>query len=365
MSETLSFPGMGISFTLNRVAFHIGNVAIYWYGIIVALAFLAGITYILYRVRRFGLDADRVIDVLFGGALGAVVGARLYYVVFSWNEYKDNLLKIFNTREGGIAIYGAIIGGFLAGYILCRVRRVKFLPMADLAAGGLILGQGIGRWGNFVNIEAFGGNTTMPWGMTSESIVNYLRANAQNLSNLRMDIDPNMPVHPTFFYESVWCLLGFAVIALYTRHRRFDGELVLLYSIWYGVGRAVIEGLRTDSLLFGTLRISQVFAVLCVIVSALIWLSVRSRIRRSGDPEYLKLHVDTEEGQMILAGTFYKSKARRNTFRMLKKRKSPMETLKVTELPDEENEREIPLSEDMEVPPPKKAQQDEDAHNAD
>lgn len=313
MSEVISFPGMGLEFTLNRVAFYIGNFAIYWYGIIIAAAFLAGITYILYRVRRFGLDSDRVVDVILGGALGAIIGARLYFVVFSWDMYKDNLLSVFNMRSGGIAIYGAIIGGFLAGYIMCRVRNVSFLPMADLAVGGLILGQGIGRWGNYVNVEAFGGNTGMPWGMTSPGIQSYLAANATALGELNMKIDPMMPVHPTFFYESVWCLLGFAAIFFYTSRRRFDGELLLIYSMWYGLGRAFIEGLRTDSLLIGTLRVSQVLAILCVLVSGLIWFSVHSKIKRSKDDDYLKLYVNTEEGQMILSGTFYKKKARKST----------------------------------------------------
>lgn len=309
--NTLSFPGLGLEFHLNPVAFTIGDFSIKWYGIIIALAFLCGITYVLYRVKDFGLDGDRVIDVILGGAVGAIVGARLYYVIFSWDLYKDNPIDIFKTWEGGIAIYGGIIGGFLIGLLMCRIRRVRFWPMADLAVGGLILGQAIGRWGNFVNIEAFGGNTDLPWGMTSPVITEYLRAHMVELEGLNMTIDPNMPVHPTFFYESVWCLIGFVVIVLFTKHRRFDGELVLLYSAWYGAGRAVIEGLRTDSLLWGTLRVSQVLAILCTLASLIIWAAIRSRIRRSSDPDYLKLYVQTEEGQSVLAGTFYQKKGKK------------------------------------------------------
>ncbi len=305
MTETLSFPGLGLQFHLNRVAFQIGGFAIYWYGIIIAVAFLAGMLYAFKRVRIFGLDADRVVDVALGAIIGALVGARLYYVIFSWDEFSGNLLSIFNTRQGGIAIYGGVIGGFLAGWAMCKWRRVRFLPMADLAVGSIILGQAIGRWGNFVNVEAFGGNTSMPWGMTSPGITAYLRAQAGELADIGMKVDPALPVHPTFLYESVWCLIGFALIALYTKHRRFDGELVLFYAAWYGAGRFVIEGLRTDSLLIGTMRVSQLVALLCVIVSVTVWIVVRSRIHRSADPDYLRLYVETEEGQSVLAGTFY------------------------------------------------------------
>ncbi len=310
MSETLAFPGLGLEFSLNRVAFTIGPVTIYWYGIIVALAFLAGISYALSRVKSFGLDGDRVIDVVIIGAIGGIVGARLYYVAFSWDQFKDDPVRIFMTWQGGIAIYGGIIGAFLAGLLMCKIRGVKFLPMLDLAVGGMILGQAIGRWGNFVNIEAFGGNTTLPWGMTSPVITNYLQSHLNELSAIHMQVDPSLPVHPTFLYESIWCLAGFIVIALYTSHRRFDGELLLLYTAWYGLGRSVIEGLRTDSLLLGTIRISQLLAILCVLGSAVTWAVIRSKIHRSADPNYLKLYVYTEEGQSILAGTFYPVKGK-------------------------------------------------------
>lgn len=341
MIETLSFPGLGLELTLNRAAFTIGGFTIYWYGILIGLAFLAGITYILYQVRSFGLDADRVIDVILGGAVGAIIGARAYYVLFSWDMFKDNLWDIFNTRQGGIAIYGAVIGGFIAGFIVCRFRQVRFVPMADLAVGGLLLGQAIGRWGNFVNIEAFGGNTTMPWGMTSPTIVNYLTQHKNSLAAINMTVDPQMPVHPTFFYESIWCLIGFILLVFLTKKRRFDGELLLFYCIWYGVGRAVIEGLRTDSLLLGTLRVSQVLAVLCVIVAALIWLSVRSKIRRNADEDYLKLYVNTDEGQMVLAGTFYKKKVRHS-------KREEEERAQEREVPLEEAEADKPQEETVE-----------------
>ena len=145
--------------------------------------------------------------------------------------------------------------------------KVRFVPAVDLAAGGFFIGQAIGRWGNFVNIEAFGGNTSLPWGMSSSVITSYLTEHEAELEALGMNIDPNMPVHPTFLYESIWCLLGFLFLAWYTKRRKFDGELILIYMMWYGAGRAVIEGLRTDSLMIPntSLRASQMLALAMVI----------------------------------------------------------------------------------------------------
>lgn len=307
MDQIVSFPGIGIGeFTINRVAFSMFGYPIYWYGVIIAAAFLLGVGYILWRVRLFGLDADRVLDVILGGVIGGIVGARLYYVIFSWSQYKDNLLDIFNIRSGGIAIYGGVIGGFLVGFLMCKLRRVKFLPMADLAVGGLILGQGIGRWGNFINVEAFGSNTTLLWGMKSPSITAYLTANQAMLAAQGITVDPAMAVHPTFFYESIWCLLGFVLIVLMTKRRRFDGELTLIYAAWYGLGRAVIEGLRTDSLMWGSMRVSQVLAAVLVVVAMAVLVYVRASIKKSTNPDYLKLYVNSDEGQAVLSGQFYR-----------------------------------------------------------
>ncbi len=305
MSEVLSFPGLGLSFELNRVAFTVGSRPIYWYGIIIALAFLAAASYVLVRARAFGLDGDRVMDVVLGSVLVGIVGARLYYVAFTWSQYSENPVSIFYIWEGGIAIYGGIIGGILAAALICKWRRVRFIPMLDLAAGGVLLGQAIGRWGNFINIEVFGGNTNLPWGMTSPSISWYLEQNSAELSRIGMTVDPALPVHPTFLYESLWCLLGFAVLNWYAKKRRFDGELGLFYLGWYGLGRFFIEGLRTDSLLLGTLRVSQVLALVCVLAAAIALTTIRSRIRRANDPDYMRLYIETDEAKEILAGTFY------------------------------------------------------------
>lgn len=353
MNQTVSFPGLGIGeFTINRVAFSVFGHPIYWYGIIIALAFLLGILYIVKRAHIFGLDSDRVMDVVLGAVIGGIIGARAYYVIFSWEQYRDNLADVIKIWEGGIAIYGGVIGGFLVGAWASKIRKVRFIPMADLAVGGLILGQSIGRWGNFINVEAFGSNTSLPWGMTSPSIAEYLTRHQAALAAQGVAVDPAMPVHPTFFYESMWCLIGFLLIAFAARRRRFDGELTLLYAAWYGAGRAVIEGLRTDSLMWGNVRVSQALAVILVIASIAIWLLIRSKIKKSGDQEYLKLYVDTAEGQAVLNGTFYQKPAE-------EKQLSDGETL-----PMEQQESAAP-SEEEQTADKAEGENDQDESNAD
>lgn len=309
MNSIVSFPGLGLEFELNRVAFHIGSIPVYWYGILIATGFILAILYASRRAKEFGIDADRMLDVVLGGAIGGIVGARAYFVLLRWDYYGQNLDQIFNTRSGGMAIYGGIIGGVLIGYLMCRIRKVKALPALDLAAGGFLIGQCIGRWGNFVNIEAFGGNTGLPWGMASEKITAYLTQHEQELEAIGMNIDPNMPVHPTFLYESIWCLLGFLFIAWYTKRRKFDGELILIYMMWYGSGRAVIEGLRTDSLMIpGTnLKASQVLAIVLVAAALIIDIVKTIQVKKNGKA----LFVDSEEGQLIVKGEFYPKKEKK------------------------------------------------------
>lgn len=340
--QIISFPGLGIEeFSINRIALSIGSLHIYWYGVIIAAAFLAAILYILARVRSFGLDSDRVLDVILAGVVGGIIGARLYYVVFSWDMYKDDPMKIFRIWEGGLAIYGGIIGGFLVAFIVAKLRRVKFIPLADLAVGGLILGQGIGRWGNFVNVEAFGSNTSLPWGMASPSVERYLSIHQAALAAQGIQVDPSMPVHPTFFYESVWCLLGFLVILWYTKRRRYDGELLLIYVAWYGLGRSVIEGLRTDSLMWGNFRVSQLLAILLCVTSLLLMIYIRGKIRKNDDPDYLKLYVYTEEGQAILSGQFYRRRHPDEIEAENKELEEPTPSVPLEELNQQEPEQTI------------------------
>lgn len=313
MTQIVSFPGLGFDISVSPEAFSIGNISIKWYGIIFACAFLLGTLYVLKNVKKFGLDSDRVMDVLLGAILCGVIGARIYYVIFTWDMYKDNLLDIFKIWNGGIAIYGGVIGAILGGWFLCKWRKVKFLPMLDLCSAGLILAQAIGRWGNFVNVEAFGSATNVPWRMTSAYATGMGSTQVQRyLASLTPEQvtalggTEAIGVHPTFFYESLWCLLGFFLLMWMTKRRRFDGQMILAYAIWYGVERFVVEGLRTDSLMIGNLRVSQILAILSAIAALVVMLMVLAKKKSHNDPEYLKLYVDTDEAQLIREGTFYK-----------------------------------------------------------
>ncbi|HIX66430.1 MAG TPA: prolipoprotein diacylglyceryl transferase [Candidatus Anaerotruncus excrementipullorum] len=302
--QTVSFPGLGLGpFTLDRVAFTLFGKPIYWYGILIAAAFLAAIGYILKRCRRFGLDNDRAMDVIFGAVILGIIGARIYYVVFSWEDYRNNLADIFKIWNGGIAIYGGIIGGIIGGWLVCKFRKLPFLPMADVSLTGVILAQAIGRWGNFVNVEAFGRATDLPWRMSSPQAAQYLLNTQQISPDTAMQIaGGGLGVHPTFFYESVWCLLGFVLLVLLTSRRRFDGQLTLTYCAWYGAGRSVIEGLRTDSLYWGSVRVSQMLALILVAVSVLLLIWCFSRLHGENPPAFLRLYVDTPEGRAVLHG---------------------------------------------------------------
>lgn len=281
MTEVLTFPGLGWEFSLNRVAFSIGGVPFYWYGILFALGFVAGISFFQYRVSQVGIHPDQGVDVIFWAVAGGLIGARAYFVAFRWDLYQDDLLKIFAFREGGIAIYGGVIGAILVGWLACRIKHLPLCPMLDAALPGLLLAQGIGRWGNFINIEAFGSNTTLPWGMTSPTIQRYLVSVQDTLAAQGVEIDPMVPVHPTFFYESVLDLAGFLVLAfvIFPR-RRYDGQVALWYMAWYGLCRGVLEGLRTDSLMWGPIRVSQMLGLLLFVVSTAVLVYCRLRLRR-------------------------------------------------------------------------------------
>lgn len=295
--NTVTFPKLGLEFNLNRFISVFGF-DIAWYAIIISCGFLLAVIYAMKRMKQFGLESDRTVNVILLGMIGGIVGARLYYVIFSWDLYKDDLLSIFNTRQGGMAIYGGLIGAVLLGALGCKIWKVKLLPMLDLASIGFLIGQGIGRWGNFVNVEAYGSPTNSLLGMNSPSI-------------------ENGPVHPCFLYESLWCLLGFVLLHFYSKRRKFDGEVLLMYMGWYGLGRMFIEGMRQDSLYWGPFRVSQVLSAILLIVSIIVWFVIRSRIKRNNDPEYLKLYVDTEESKEILRQAEEKEKKTSETDEVL------------------------------------------------
>ncbi len=280
MTNLVQFPGLGLSFTINRVAFSIGDFAIYWYGILIGTGMLLAMLYAFRMAPRLGINVDRMIDVIFIGAVMAVICARVYYVVFAPFKY-TSFAQMLDIRDGGLAIYGGVLGAFVFGGLASKWRKVPILPMFDITAIGFLIGQCLGRWGNFVNQEAFGTNTTMPWGMISPQTTAYLTSVQQTLAAQGVQVDPQMPVHPTFLYESIWCLVGFIGLALYLKHRHFNGEIALLYVFWYGTGRAWIEGLRTDSLyVTGSLRMSQLLAVISALAALITWLYLRWVIYR-------------------------------------------------------------------------------------
>lgn len=295
--HTVSFPKLGLEFHINPIAFSIGNVHIAWYGILIAVGILLAMFMAFKNCKRFGVNADKLVDVVLGGLIGGVVGARVYYVIFSWDQYKDNLSSIWHTWEGGMAIYGGIIGAFLVGGIVARVHKMHVLPVLDIAALGFLIGQGLGRWGNFINGEAFGCNTNLPWGMTGDRIVAYLSdsKNIMALTELGITVDASAPVHPCFLYESIWCILGFVVLYIYSKHRRFDGEIFLMYLGWYSFERMFVEGLRTDSLMIGKIRVSQLLSGLLFAACLLTWLIIRSKIRSAHDDNYLRCYAYTEQ----------------------------------------------------------------------
>lgn len=282
----------GLKIPVSKIAVTIGNLSIYWYGIIITLGIVLALVFGLKQAKKYGLDPNRMIDVIIAGMFGGFLGARIYYVLFSLDEYKS-FKDIINVRDGGLAIYGGILGALLFGFIFAKIRKLKFAPMLDIAGQGFLIGQAIGRWGNFFNCEAFGGNTDLPWGMTSQSIKNYILQNMASIGN----ITSTKAVHPTFLYESIWCIIGFILLKTYAKHRKFDGEVFLMYAGWYGLGRFFIEGLRTDSLMLGEIRVSQLLAGLSVAGAVIAIIMIRSHLKRSGDYVYYK---DTEESKRFL-----------------------------------------------------------------
>ncbi len=279
----VSFPNLGLNFNISNEAFRIKlgslNFPIYWYGIIIAFAFLVCVLWAMRDSRKFGLVPDTVIDLMLFAAPAAIIGARLYYVVFSWEDYKYDPIQIFNLRKGGLAVLGGIFAAVIAAYFVAKYKKIPTFKFFDFAVPYIALGQAIGRWGNFFNQEAFGTNTDLPWGMTSHVIRSYL----QGLNNSGMNINPDLPVHPTFLYESIWDIGVFVFLMWMRRKKKFDGEVFCFYFITYSIGRAVIEGMRTDSLMLGNLRVSQLVSIVSIIIFTVIVIYVRTKIKNNTD----------------------------------------------------------------------------------
>lgn len=242
-------------------------ITIRWYGVIIAFGLILAVLFGGRKAYVWKMDINKMLDVLIYGAAGGIIGARLYYVFSEWDKYSVQPEKIFAIWEGGLAIYGGLIGGILAAIVVCKVEKLNILNLLDLCGMSFLIGQGIGRWGNFVNQEAFGTNTTLPWGMYSVKTEAYLT----HLVNSGTDIivDPTKPVHPTFLYESLWCLLSFVILfVVCQKFRKFSGQIFLGYGLLYGLERAIVEGLRTDSLYIGdtNIRVSQLLSLILVVV---------------------------------------------------------------------------------------------------
>lgn len=298
----ITFPKLGIDLHLDSTAFEIGGLSIQWYGILITLGLILALIYAFTQVKQYGLNSDRFLDAVIGGIIGGIVGARTYYVLLNWENYAGNWKSIFNLREGGLAIYGGIIGSLLVGCLVAKLRKIRILPLLDIAGIGFLLGQGIGRWGNFFNQEAFGCNTDSIFGMSGGRIQDWITNSYPYTSyyaNFGTQLDASQPVHPCFLYESIWCLLGFVLLALFAKKiRRYDGQIFLIYIGWYGLERAFVEGLRTDSLVIGNIRISQLVAILCVAASIVLQIIFGTKVKRMGS-DY-RLYKDTEESKLLL-----------------------------------------------------------------
>ncbi len=283
------FPNIGIEFdNIDPVAFNLFGMPIYWYGLIIVSGVMAGLFLARYRAKKFGHDPDVYSDFVIYALIAAIIGARAYYVAFSWDSYKDNLMDIFAFREGGLAIYGGVIGALSALLIYTKVKKESFWLMADIAGPGLALGQVIGRFGNFMNMEAFGGPSDGFFAMALKA------SKAKIPSSMLEYVGPldgfagnYLVVQPTFLFEASWNLVLVILLHLYTKHKKFDGEVFMLYLLGYGIGRGWIEGLRTDQLIIGStgIPVSQLLAIVLVAVSSVYIIYRRKKLSKEELPQ--------------------------------------------------------------------------------
>ncbi len=263
------------------------DVQIRFYGAIIAFGFLLAVLFGGRMAYKWKMSLDKMVDVLIYGTIAAIIGARLYYVFSKWDYYSQNPAEIFQIWEGGLAIYGGIIGGLIAAFFVCKIRKLNYWNLLDMATMSLLIGQGIGRWGNFTNQEAFGTNTDLPWGMWSEKVAADIIRNQAEHAEKGFYVDPTLPVHPTFLYESIWCLLGVLVLYIICcKARKFSGQIALCYGIWYGLERTFVEGLRTDSLYIAdtTIRVSQALSAALVVVCAILLTVLLIKYKKNPKP---------------------------------------------------------------------------------
>lgn len=283
----IAFPNIGLYLRNVPKTFSIFGFSIALYGVIIVIGIMSGLFMAEYMAKKEKVNPDIVWDFFIYAVIFSIIGARIYYVIFFWEEYRNNLGEIFNLRKGGLAIYGAVIAAFTTLYIFCRVKKQSFLELVDICVPGLILGQAIGRWGNFTNREVFGEYTNNLFAMRLPiDMVRSMDISANVAAHIA-DGTNFIQVHPTFLYESMWNLCLLFVMLLYRKYKKFKGEMWLLYLGGYGIGRYWIEGIRTDQLyITGTqIPVSQLVAILCVLVSIAADIVVRRRIKKAVQSE--------------------------------------------------------------------------------
>ena len=289
----VTFGGIDKVFDVSSVfcEFYLGSklITINWYGVIIAFGFTLAALFGGRIAYTWRINLGKMVDILIAGTFGGIIGARAYYVIFEWDYYSVHPSEIIAIWNGGLAIYGGIIGGILAAFITCKIEKINFLNLLDMVGMSLLIGQGIGRWGNYANQEAFGTFTGGNYGMMSSKVVSYISSNPEKfglegVENIGAYIEENnLFVHPTFFYEFAWCMLGFGVLYLILKkYRKFSGQLFLCYGIWYGVERTFVEGLRTDSLYIGStgIRVSQLLSAVLVAVCAVILIAMLIKVKK-------------------------------------------------------------------------------------
>lgn len=332
VKNKLEFPNLfgGTEIEYYR-GFEVFGVPIYWYGVLIAVGIVLACVYVFHRMEKdFGLSKDRAFDVIFAATIGGFIGARIYFCVFttldptSLKKY-DFVTTFTEIRDGGIAIYGGIIAAVLVGFLFCKLRKVHFTTMLDVAALGFLIGQTIGRWGNFVNQEAYGADCPTDWLFAMKGSL----ITSQGITGV---------VHPCFLYESVWCLLGFIFLHIYSKKlRTFDGEVFLLYVAWYGLERFFVEGLRTDSLMAGDFRISQIVAAVSCIAALILFVIFKILTKKKNIP----LYVNSGASQTLLENDRKAEEERLAKKAEKKNKKSPSilgEEAEDTEEKSEENE---------------------------
>lgn len=259
MANRISFPNLGIEMNIDKVAFSIGEKNIYWYALIILMGFLTALMFVSSTCEKQKVKKDHVWDIAFYGLIAGIIGARVYYVVFALDEM-DTFWDIFKIWNGGLAIYGGIIGAFISSFIYCRVKKLETLRVFDVCVSGLFIGQAIGRFGNFVNAEVFGKETSLPWGMS---------------------INGGAPVHPLFLYESLWNVLGLVLLLILRSNKKNHGEVTYFYVLWYSVGRFFLEGMRnTEYILYiipDILAASQLVAIIAAAIAGIGFVMLRTK----------------------------------------------------------------------------------------